>query len=94
MAEIPSKRDAKTIISENKKELPAPEFNATAVEKQLAQARSKVQMLENRRTQLNQEIGEVGKELETAHKIVQHLDAAKAQILEVDRLKEKANGNG
>lgn len=97
MAKELSTRTAETIIEESKEkepQKPVPTgFNATTVERDLAQARSKVQMLNNSINRLNQELGEIRQELEVANKIHQLLEAAKGQVMEIDRLKEKQNGN-
>jgi len=97
MAKEPSIRDAKTIIDEKiveeKKPVPTSGFNATTVEQDLARARNHVQCLQQRLDQLGVEMNEIRKELETANKIKNALDAAKAQVMEIDRLKGLQNGN-
>lgn len=100
MAKEPQIRDAEAILKESQekekeieKRQPDSTFNTTTVEMDLAKARNRVATLNNRMESLNREMDEVRKELEDANKLKTLLDAAKAQVMEIDRLKEKQNGH-
>lgn len=97
MAKETTIRNAETIISET--ETPAkpaaPQgFNATAVEADLVRARNQVAQLHNREAELSKELTQIRADIEIANKIKTALEAAKAQAMEIDRLKEKQDGNG